>query len=130
MFNKLRKHSVKIFVFIINILLAAIAVFIIQEKDQARLLEKMQEEKKNLESENTESDPPSSFESSVSIEEQESASSLENSLEQTNPSTQNLPASNETVVPVNPPPENPIPANTNSTPTTKTKPSNAKTKTS
>src|SRR4030042_1013765 len=121
MFDKLRKHSVKIFVFVINILLAAIAVFIIREKDQARLLEKMQEEKKNLESENTESDPPSSFESSVSIEEQESASSLENSLEQTNPSTQNLPASNETVVPVNPPPENPIPANTNSTPTTKTK---------
>src|SRR4030042_5514930 len=126
MFNKLRKHSVKIFVFIINILLAAIAVFIIQEKDQARLLEKMQEEKKNLESENTKNDPPSSFESSVSIEEQESASSPENSLEQTNPSTQNMPASNKTVVPVNPPPTKPIPAATNPTSTTKTKPSNAK----
>ncbi|MDI6777685.1 MAG: hypothetical protein QMD77_00680 [Patescibacteria group bacterium] len=39
MLNRLRKHSVKIFVFTINILLAAIAVFIIRGKDQARLLE-------------------------------------------------------------------------------------------
>ena len=44
MLDKLKKHSVKIFVFTINILLAAIAVLVIREKDQTRLLENVQKE--------------------------------------------------------------------------------------
>src|SRR4030042_4593264 len=43
MLNRLKRHSVKILVFFINILLAAIAAFIIRERDQARLLENSQE---------------------------------------------------------------------------------------
>lgn len=42
MLGKIKKHSVKILVFAMNMLLTAIAVFIILEKDQTRLFEKKQ----------------------------------------------------------------------------------------
>ena len=63
MLEKIKKHSVKIFVFTINILLAAIAVLVIREKDQTRLLGNLQKEL----SANENSLLPS-FENSVSSE--------------------------------------------------------------
>ncbi|MFA5925921.1 MAG: hypothetical protein WC831_03210 [Parcubacteria group bacterium] len=53
MLGRIRKHSVKIIVFAINICLAAAAVFIIREKDQPRLLEKFQKDSSGLEAENS-----------------------------------------------------------------------------
>jgi hypothetical protein len=66
MLEKLKKHSVKIFVFTINILLAAIAVLIIREKDQARLLEGSPKEVPI--GGNAQNIPLPSFEDSVSTE--------------------------------------------------------------
>ena len=62
MFGKLRKNSVKIIVFGINIALAAVAVFAIRGKDQARLEENSQKE--NSANENTESNLLPSFKNS------------------------------------------------------------------
>jgi hypothetical protein len=131
MFDKLKKHSVKIFVFTINILLAAIAVLFIREKDQARLLENASKE--NLPSENTNSNILPSFENSVSAE---SAGSNLPSLDIPNPTS---PSDNSAIVP---PVPSPVPAPepktvapstptvTAPTPVPAAKPSNAKTKTS
>lgn len=102
MFDKLKKHSVKIFVFTINILLAAIAVLIIREKDQARLLENFQKELPSNGNPNSSQLP--SFENSVSIEGVQSDSSQAN-VSETSPST-----NNSVVVPKTPTPTpTPIP---------------------
>jgi hypothetical protein len=131
MFEKLRKHSVKIFVFTINILLAAIAVFIIREKDQARLLENASKE--NLPSENTNRYLLPSFENSVSAESAGSNSSPENIPDQ--PSS----SDNSAIIPPAPSPVTatepkavapPAPTVAAPTPVPAAKPSNAKTKTS
>ena len=92
MLNNLKKHSVKIFVFTINILLAAIAVLIIREKDQARLLENTQKEILANENAQSSSSLPS-FENSVSAEGVQSDSS------QANVSEPSLPAGTSTAVP-------------------------------
>lgn len=118
MAEKLRKHGVKILVFIINILLAAIAVFIIREREQAKLLEKAQSEKENPGSESVKNDISSSFENSVNIGEQGDPIGPENNSKQSDVSAKT------------PPPAKPIPATPVPSPTQKTKPSNAKTKTS
>lgn len=70
MFERLAKHGTKILVFLINILLMAIAIFVIREKDQARLFEKAQTENGSGASASTESNILPSFENSVSLEEQ------------------------------------------------------------
>ena len=142
MLDKLKKHSVKIFVFTINILLAAIVVLIIREKDQARLLKNAQKEV-SLDG-NVQSSPTlPSFENSVSAE---------NTGSDLPPDVQNLPvpADNSIVVPppapapssvpVTKPATTPVPkvsapttnstSNNSSSTTQITKPSNAKTKTS
>jgi len=128
MLEKIKKHSVKIFVFTINILLAAIAVLIIREKDQARLLENAQKE--NPTDESAQNIPPPSFESSVSSE------ILGGDSSQTNVSEPS-PPDNSAMTPAAPVPDPTVsdPANSTSNtivpaPTTTTKPSNAKTKTS
>ncbi|HUD08903.1 MAG TPA: hypothetical protein VMQ48_02310 [Candidatus Saccharimonadales bacterium] len=113
MLDKLKKHSVKIFVFTINILLAAIVVLIIREKDQARLLENFQKELPANENAQSSSSLPS-FENSVSTEGAQSDSSQAN-VSETSPST-----NNSVVVP-----NTPAPA---TTPVSNS--SNAKTKTS
>lgn len=140
MLEKLKKHSVKILVFTINILLAAIAVFVIREKDQARLLERAQTNKDNTESENAKKITPPSFESSVSVEEQEKKSETTDNEDQEDISTQDTPTDNSNVVPAAPSPSNPVPAVSvpaapvpsvsTPAPVPIPKPSNAKTKTS
>lgn len=122
MLERLKKHSVKILVFVINLLLAAITIFAIQEKDQNRLLKNAENERKN---ENVATDNVSSFENSVNIKEQEKANDAENNVGQKDTPIKTSPADNTIIVPVTPPPADPAPA-----PTKKTKPSNAKTKTS
>lgn len=124
MLNELKKHSVKIFVFAINILLAAIAVFVIREKDQTRLLENAQ--KKNIPSENLNDDILPSFENSVSVENIGSDSS---------PAAVPAPTDNSGIaapVPVPAPAVTapPNPTSNIATPTPAAKSSNAKTKTS
>jgi hypothetical protein len=140
MLEKLKKHSVKIFVFTINILIAAVAVLIIREKDQARLLENAQKE--NPANENVNSDPLPSFENSVSAE------SVDSNSTPADESGQSLPVDSGTVAP-SPPipaipatpvptpipspaitvPSNPAPVSAPA-PAPVAKPSNAKTKTS
>ena len=128
MLDKLKKHSVKIFVFTINILLAAIAVLIIREKDQARLLENAQKE--FYQNGNPSSSSLPSFENSVSVESSGSDSSQANVSE---PSPAGTPVAAPT-----PAPAVSVPANSASSvtpppvaaPTPAPKPSNAKTRTS
>jgi hypothetical protein len=136
MLEKLKKHSVKIFVFTINILLAAIAVLIIREKDQARLLENAQKEiPANGTSQNNPSLP--SFESSVSTESADSNSMPADA------STQSCPVDDGTAAPAASLPATPAPVPSPEitvpstsvpapapAPTPTAKPSNAKTKTS
>jgi hypothetical protein len=117
MFDKLKKHSVKIFVFTINILLAAIAVLIIREKDQARLLENAQKE--NIANENAGSSTLPSFEGSVE----------DNSVQIDVPS-QPSPVDSSTVVPENTAPEISVPTNPVPVPVQNIAPANTKTKTS
>ena len=101
MFEKAKKHSVKIFVFTINILLAAIAILIIREKDQSRLLENAQ--KKIPASGDAQSSPSlPSFENSVSTE---NLGGDSNQADVSEPS----PADNSAIVPPVPIPT-PIPA--------------------
>jgi hypothetical protein len=135
MLEKLKKHSVKIFVFTINILLAAIAVLIIREKDQARLLENAQKELSPSENSNGNQQP--SFENSVSVENADIPSAPADVSDQTlpveskpDPSATSTPAAPDPIpspaitVPSTPAPTSaPAPAPT-------AKPSNAKTKTS
>ncbi|OGI25478.1 MAG: hypothetical protein A3J76_03750 [Candidatus Moranbacteria bacterium RBG_13_45_13] len=129
MLEKLKKHGVKILVFLINILLAAVAVFVIREKDQARLLEKAQEEK-NLESENAKKDPLPSFENSVSVESQQGTSGAESNSSPEDPANQIPPDGSAAVAPVVPPPANPAPMIPIPFATQNTKPADRKTKTS
>jgi hypothetical protein len=136
MLEKVKKHGLKIFVFLFNALLAVIAVLIIREKDQTRLLENSQKEIPPNANEQNISLP--SFESSVSTESLESDSVQADVAE---PS----PADNSTIAPVAPiPAPKPVstpdpavsaPANSTSNtlvpaPAPAAKPSNAKTKTS
>jgi len=112
MLDKLKKHSVKIFVFTINVLLAAIAVLIIRGKDQARLLQEAAKEKAGTESvQNSQAFP--GFESSVSAE---------NIVSE--PAPANVPVDNSSVAPSVPDSTLPTPAPATASP------SNAKTKTS
>ncbi len=127
MFGIIKRHSVKILVFTINIFLAAIAVFIIREKDQARLLEKAQ--MNNYGSENAADNTLPSFKSSVGAEESNVPADIPD---------QSSPVSSEAAVPTEPVP---VPQNIVPTPVPtpvipappsvpQTKPSNAQTKTS
>lgn len=123
MFDKLKKNGVKYLVFAINILLAAIAVLVIREKDQARLLEKAQME--NVGSGSEASSQLPSFKSSVSVEENSGA------IDQ----TQVPPVDSGENVSAEPDPQNIVPAAPTPVPVApapvpQTKPSNAKTKTS
>jgi hypothetical protein len=113
MLDKLKKNSVKIFFFTINILLAAIAVLVIREKDQARLLENTQKEILANENAQSSSSLPS-FENSVSAEGVQSDSSQAN-VSETSPSTNNSVVVPKTSAPATTPVSSP---------------SNAKTKTS
>ncbi|MCX6766236.1 MAG: hypothetical protein NT170_00410 [Candidatus Moranbacteria bacterium] len=135
MFEKLKKHSVKIFVFTINILLAAIAVLIIREKDQARLLENTQKE--ILANENAQSSSAlPSFENSVS------SGGVQSDSPPANVSKPSPPADTSTAVPVTPAPSPapisvpkpapvPVPAAISAPATVQNaNPSNARTKTS
>ena len=126
--DKLKKNGVKYLVFAINVLLAATAVLIIREKDQARLLEKAQKE--NVGSESVAGSQFPSFKSSISAEESENNKDI--------PTDDPL-VESEAVVPVSPTTQEIIPANPalvpvptlpDTAPVLKKKPSNAKTKTS
>ncbi|OGI27438.1 MAG: hypothetical protein A2359_04870 [Candidatus Moranbacteria bacterium RIFOXYB1_FULL_43_19] len=119
MFGKLRKNSVKIIVFGINIALAAVAVFAIRGKDQARLEENSQKE--NSANENTESNLLPSFKNSLNAGEEP---------ENTDMPIQIPPAENATVVPADSASASPVPVAPAPAPAAKTNPSNAKTKTS
>jgi len=105
----------------------AIAVLVIREKDQARLLEKDQKDKESLESEAASDEALPSFKGSVDDEDQEdiSTTSPENNSGQADPQVQTVPV---TDVKITPAPS--ISATTAPSPSKKTKPSNAKTKTS
>ena len=125
MFDRLRKHGMKTLVFIINVLLMAIAALVIREKDQSRFFQNAEKEKGN---ENTASGNLSSFESSVSIEEQEKENDAESNSSQKDTSIQTSLADNTNVAhssPVNPPSASlALPSVQNA------KPANRKTKTS
>lgn len=129
MLGNLKKNGIKIIAFFFNVLLAAIAVFIIREKDQTRLIEKNQEEKKNIESESTKKDSLPSFENSVSAESQQGTSGVESDSGQTDALIQTLPADNATTAPAAPPLATPIPETT-APAAQNTKPADRKTKTS
>jgi hypothetical protein len=130
MFEKTKNHGVKILVFAINILLAAIAVFVIREKDRARLEENFQKEKDALEKNNPQDVLPPSFESSVSVEEQQGVDAPETGIPQDSNSDQTLPATNNTVIPPTTAPIITTPTVPASSQTKTTKPADRKTKTS
>lgn len=125
-FDKFKKNGVKYLVFAINILLAAIAVLVIREKDQTRLLNQAQKE--NVGNESAGGDQLPSFKSSVNVEGANDASI---------PKQEPL-VNSEAVVPMDLAPQNvvspvPVPNTAPLTPApaaTKAKPSNAQTKTS
>jgi hypothetical protein len=126
MLNMLKKNSVKYLVFAINVLLAAIAVLIIREKDQARLISKAQKESVGNESEAGSQLP--SFKSSVNVEE-----SLDTIPVQVPPvdSQADVPVEPvpQSIAPATPTPKKTAPALTPA-PVPKAKPANAQTKTS
>jgi|GEM_PF-2041943 len=131
MFERLKKYSVKILVFTINILLAAIAVLIIREKDQARLLENARKEVSI--GGNAQNIPLPSFENSVSAE------SLGGGSSQANVPEPSPAVDNSTVSPAAPTPASaatpksvstPAPVISAPAPAPTTKSSNAKTRTS
>jgi hypothetical protein len=124
MFEKLKNNGLKISVFVINILLMAIAVLVIREKDQQRLLD---ESGKTSGSDSTSSESPAaaSNEAASSFEGQINQSSEEvQSVQQDvvpapadSPASQNQPAVNSVPTPV----PAPAPSKPASTPNRKTK---------
>jgi hypothetical protein len=125
MLGKLRKHGVKILVFLVNILLAAVAVFVIREKDRARLSEKAEEKNGDSGAGKVEDSILPSFENSIDGEEQQSAGPSD-------PIQTNIPAEipkqdNPAIVPQSPIPATSTPA---PPPASKSQPANRKTKTS
>jgi hypothetical protein len=136
MLDKLKKNGVKFLVFAINILLAAIAVLIIREKDQARLLTKAQEDNPNKESLKTNNEALPSFKNTLDSEIQSAVESIKNNLFHPDIADQAPPVENVVPVPATTPPaavpspKITPPADTVPTPVPQTKPSNAQTKTS
>lgn len=132
MLEKIKRHGVKIFIFAINVLLAVVAVLAIKEKDQGRLLEKAHEEKNSIEEESIKKESLPSFKGSVEIDAQggaDAAISEDNSVK-AEPPVQTIPVENANITPAPSIPAATSPATTAPSPAKKTKPSNAKTKTS
>jgi hypothetical protein len=125
MFGKLRKHGVKILVFLVNILLAAVAVFVIREKDRARLSEKAEEKNGDSGAGKVEDSILPSFESSIDAQEQKSAGP--NDPIQTDVPVETPKQDNPVIAPQNPVQMEPTPV---TPPASKSQPANRKTKTS
>ena len=129
MFNRLKNNGIKILVFIINILLMVVAVLVISEKDQMRLLGKAQDGKKNLGSENVGNDALPSFGNSASVEAQEKGNDVGgNSGQVIGPSSSQIPVADNTNV--NSPEAPTLSSPSASPPAQNTKPADRKTKTS
>jgi hypothetical protein len=134
MIENIKKHSVKILVFMINILLAAIAVLVIRGKDQSRLLQDAAKENVGSgNAQNNQSFP--SFENSVSADGAESDPVSSDVSVQPSPSdngaiTPSMPVPTPAIVPAPKLVPAPAPANPSLVPIQNSVPVNTKTKTS